>query len=420
MFGSSILEVAIGLVFVYLLMSLVCSAVNEAIESVLKNRATDLERGLQTLFEKNGEGQITTSFYNHPLISGLFRGEYNRKAGQNVGFLDYLWPTNLPSYIPAADFAHAVLDIVLHPPPEKAVQGGTPHATANAATAVNVATLPISMDALRPAIKRTWGHSEVGRALRTLAEHSGNDINAMRANVEAWFNSSMDRVSGTYKRRTHRIILFLGFILAVALNINTITLVKNLSTDATLRNVIVAQAQAFANRPDALKANLDDNRKDLEGLGLPIGWPSGINFVHPLYNKNFSAWDNVLMPLIGWLLTAAAISLGAPFWFDLLNKFMVIRATVKPHEKSLEEGSEDRQQRSNAAFIALDTGREEVPPAGTSGVLSSVPFFTDTPEPDLAAAPDPPDNESEIDGCDVPIEDVTRDEELPLTEGGVA
>jgi hypothetical protein len=54
MFGSSILEVAIGLVFVYLLMSLICSAVNEIIESFLKNRATDLERGIRELFNQSG------------------------------------------------------------------------------------------------------------------------------------------------------------------------------------------------------------------------------------------------------------------------------------------------------------------------------------------------------------------------------
>jgi hypothetical protein len=43
-----------------------------------------------------------------------------------------------------------------------------------------------------------------------------------------------------------------------------------------------------------------------------------------------------------------------------------------------------------------------------------------TPEPELKAASDPEDDESDIDGCDVPIEDVTPDENLPVTEGGVA
>ena len=50
MFATSIIEVAIGLIFVYLLMSLICSAANEIIESFLKNRATDLERGIRELF----------------------------------------------------------------------------------------------------------------------------------------------------------------------------------------------------------------------------------------------------------------------------------------------------------------------------------------------------------------------------------
>jgi hypothetical protein len=45
--------------------------------------------------------------------------------------------------------------------------------------------------------------------------------------------------------------------------------------------------------------------------------------------------------LPGWLLTGMAISLGAPFWFDLLNKFMVVRSTIKPQEKSQTEPSKD-------------------------------------------------------------------------------
>jgi hypothetical protein len=48
-----------------------------------------------------------------------------------------------------------------------------------------------------------------------------------------------------------------------------------------------------------------------------------------------------LLSLIGWSITALALSLGAPFWFDLLNKFIVVRATVKPKEKSPEEPSKD-------------------------------------------------------------------------------
>ena len=60
--------------------------------------------------------------------------------------------------------------------------------------------------------------------------------------------------------------------------------------------------------------------------------------------------------VIGWFITAFAISLGAPFWFDILNKIMVIRSTVKPFEKSPPEGSEDRQPQAPVALLKLDTG----------------------------------------------------------------
>lgn len=355
MFGSSILEVAIGLIFVFLLLSLLCSAANEIIESRLKNRATDLERGIRELFNQSSGGGIVADFYNHPLINGLFRGTYRRADSSGIKLLDYLKSTNLPTYIPSRNFAYAVIDLMLHPP--GGVGGGDVRddkaAIRTADTSDIAPVLPISMDAIRQAAKKNFGQTQVGRALRTLAEQSGNDVNAMRENVEAWFNSSMDRVSGNYKRRTQWIIFGLGFILTVLLNVNTVTIARRLSSDATLRNVIVAQAEGFANRPgniDALKPNFKENREELENLGLPMGWTSGIDFIHPLFNPRFNWWDHVLLPLLGWLLTAAAISLGAPFWFDLLNKFMVIRSTVKPHEKSLEEGSEDRQAATNPAF----------------------------------------------------------------------
>jgi hypothetical protein len=424
MFGSSIIEVAIGLVFVYLLMSLVCSAINEIIESFLKNRATDLERGIRELFNQSGGADLVGDFYKHPLISGLFRGVYTREKSKKVGFLDYLWSTNLPSYIPARNFAYAVLDLVLHPPVEAEAarddaSGDTAHAEKT--PAVNSSTLPVSMEAIRLALKRNQGHTQVGRALRTLVEQSGNDLNAMRENVEAWFNGSMDRVSGTYKRRTKWIIFTLGFGLTVLMNVNTITIARRLSNDATLRNVIVAQAESFAKQPDALTADFKVSSAQLESLGLPLGWPSGIVFLP----RPFNFWDHILLPMLGWLLTAGAISLGAPFWFDFLNKFMVIRATVKPHEKSQEEGSEDRQQSNSLALAALGIAGAPLsaptaPSAGLGATSGLSTEFTPTPEPDVAAAPDAEDNESHLDGCDVEVENPTLDEELPPTTGGVA
>jgi len=45
------------------------------------------------------------------------------------------------------------------------------------------------------------------------------------------------------------------------------------------------------------------------------------------------------LKVVGIVFTALAVSQGAPFWFDVLNKFMVVRSTIKPREKSQEEPS---------------------------------------------------------------------------------
>ena len=67
MFNSGILDVAIGLIFIYLLLSLIASAANEMIERWLKNRATDLERGIRELLEDPEQASsIVTDVYNHP------------------------------------------------------------------------------------------------------------------------------------------------------------------------------------------------------------------------------------------------------------------------------------------------------------------------------------------------------------------
>jgi hypothetical protein len=419
--------VAIGLVFVYLLMSLICSAANEIIESYLKNRATDLERGIRELFNQEGSGDLVAKFYNHPLISGLFRGVYGRGDGKEVSLGDYLKPTNLPSYIPARNFSYALIDLLLHPPTEGEGAPARDDSAQAGGVAVGASPLPASMDAVRLAIRRNMGGTEVGRALRTLAEQSGDSLEALRENVEAWFNGSMDRVSGWYKRRTKWIILLLGLVLTVLLNVNTITIARRLSTDATLRNMIVAQAEARAGRPDAQAGSFEENKNELQGLGLPLGWPSGIVF----FPSPFNLWDHFLLPIIGWLLTAAAVSLGAPFWFDMLNKLMVVRATVKPHEKSPEEASEDRQAPPGPTLISTTTPGPAGAGASAAGgrvgavgsgaaLLAAESGEAVTPEPELAAPPDPEDNESHLDGCDVDVVEVTPDEDLPPTEGGVA
>src|ERR1700748_2112946 len=101
MFGSEMLDIAIGMIFVYLLLSLICSSINELIERQLKNRAADLEAGLRELLGDDTGTGLVAELYQHGMINGLFKGDY-KPTDQS----------NLPSYIPARNFALAIMSIV--------------------------------------------------------------------------------------------------------------------------------------------------------------------------------------------------------------------------------------------------------------------------------------------------------------------
>ena len=101
MLGSDLLDIAIGLIFLYLLLSLICSALSEIVEAFMKKRSSDLERGLKALLrDDKGEG-LVKAIYDHPLVNGLFKGEYESASRTK----------DLPSYIPPRNFALALMDI---------------------------------------------------------------------------------------------------------------------------------------------------------------------------------------------------------------------------------------------------------------------------------------------------------------------
>jgi hypothetical protein len=368
MLGSEVLDIAIGVIFVFMLVSLIASAVREGIEGWLKTRATHLEKGIRELLQdENGTG-LVKQLFEHPLIYGLFPGKYTpHKIGQ-------AWATrgrNLPSYIPSRNFAMALIDFAARGP------------VVDASTSV-----PLTLNAIRSNLRQLQS-PPVQRVLLTAIDCAEGDLQKAQAYIEAWYDSAMDRVSGWYKRSTQWILLIIGLVLAILLNVNTMTIVKHLYIDKAARQALVARAQAVVNDPNSASKNYSDIKSELNSLPLPIGWSP---------QQRPTNWKEGAESATGWLLTAVAASLGAPFWFDLLNKVMVVRSTVKPHQKSPEESSEDNQTKAQqTASIALTSSE------GVAARASST-------------SPNPADL---IDGCDVPTTDVTTDEDLPEAKGGV-
>lgn len=110
MFGSPVLEVAIGVIFVYILVSLVCTAVREIVDGLLKTRAAYLERGIRELLRDVDGTGIARSFYHHPLIDSLYSGAY-RRGDTGARIRIFASGRGMPSYIPAKNFALVLLDI---------------------------------------------------------------------------------------------------------------------------------------------------------------------------------------------------------------------------------------------------------------------------------------------------------------------
>jgi hypothetical protein len=404
MFGSEILDVAIGVVFVFVLVSLMCSAVREGLEGWLKTRATHLEEGIRHLLHDHDAQGVARHVFEHPLIFGLFAGKYDPPTKRTW------WPTaltrgrNLPSYIPRRNFALALMDIAARGP-----------ATDDVSSEPGTATL--SPDAVRANI-RNLGNPAVQRVLLLAIDTAEGDFDKAVSNVEAWYDSSMDRVSGWYKRSTQWILFAIGLFIAVALNVDTVAIADYLYHEKAAREALVAEAQSASGDPNYLDRKYERVRKDLEALQLPIGWTNA-SVLRRDAEGNFQATGFVWLETVaGWLVTAFAATLGAPFWFDLLNKIMVIRSTVKPHEKSPEEASEDRQLGTEPAPAPSTTSA-----ANRSSSAAAMPRLSttspDTPMPSSVPriATLPPDA---VDGCDVEITTFTSDEDLPAAEGGVA
>jgi hypothetical protein len=334
MFGSSVLDIAIGAVFLFLLLSVFATTINEIIFSFFNMRGRELLRGIATLLSDAQKTGLVANIYNHGQVFGLFEGNFD--PGK---------PSKLPSYIPSSNFALALLDSVAHPfsevsvaqPVQAAQPGVAPQAGAAAQEAI------VLTQAFKDAAEKMANNTtteKVGKPLVSMMTMAGNDAVKLQKSVEDWYNSGMDRVSGWYKYKTQWMLFAIGMVIAIAINADTIHIVKQLSQDSTLRASIVAAAESAKepqvnqglstqDRIDAAKTSL----RNINNLGVPLGWHHG----------DWSA-DHAPNLILGWLLTGIAISLGAPFWFDTLNKIMVIRSTVKPREKSHDEGSKDKSK----------------------------------------------------------------------------
>jgi|ERR1039458_910333 hypothetical protein len=297
MFNSTILDIAIGLAFTYLLLALICTTINEWIAGVLKTRGKMLVQGLAGLLKEQsiGSTNLLAAFQAHPLIAAL-----QSKPGSP------------PSYIASRTFALTVMDLITPQQPGP----------------ITFADLQTGINNLPPGCVRS--------ALLAIIQNVRGDVGVAQARIEDWFNDAMDRVSGWYTRRSQLMAFVIAVVLTVAVNADTLAIGNKLWISPTLRQQVVKRAQASgAELKDLITARYSDPanpkpskptvqtpvnpdgaavRRLQSQLGDLVGWPGD---------------GNIPSHIPGWILTIIAVSLGAPFWFDTLNRFMSVRAAGK-------------------------------------------------------------------------------------------
>ncbi len=428
---EAIIETAIGLFFVFILMSMVSSQIVEWVASYRGWRAKELENSIRSMLndpEVKGkldkEGLVLADMlYAHPLIASLVR------------------PGSKPSYIPASNFTLALFDVILTAGSESSsigqarlgleqvknhllaalpatagpelikllvdiqalvesarVEGQSDESIAgislpprlnkelsgflenyhispqtfNALIQAITTDGDLHLEQLRTSVaKLTQVRPELAQLITSL--FTGLDatlavgdpkLAAARRNVEQWFDDTMDRAGGFYKRRTQLWLGLAGFILALMLNVDAMNITTTLWRDPTLRQSVVQQALKYqlnqtsdgtpiSNPKEAATAINELNAKLGQDLQLPIGWrPATYVVSQNGANCNWfqqrlgGLWgisetecfagltDAVPNPnttplgkLLGFVIMAMAVSQGASYWFDLLSKLINLRGS---------------------------------------------------------------------------------------------
>jgi hypothetical protein len=281
MFGSQVLEVAIGLAFFFLMFSVISSSVKESIAGFFSMRSKGLETEICNLLKDPEGSGVAQQVFKYPLITDLVKPGTDR----------------IPSYIKSKTFAQALI-YTIAPPADGQLQSMT-----------NIRDSVVKME-----------NEPLKKTLLPLLDKVDQDIGQAVLEISQWYDSAMERASGWYKRQAVLIILLIALVPTVFLNLDSIAICNALWQEQALRDYVVAVATEQVRKselPSAASATQTANQLLEQKLQLPVGWPSEGNLAP-------QGW---ITKIFGLLLTVVGVSLGAPFWFDLINKFVNLRSS---------------------------------------------------------------------------------------------
>lgn len=307
----AMLDVAIGLFFIYLILSLLASGIQELIATVLEWRAKQLKEAIKILLGDNKANdpsakqaqKIGDDLWEHPLIQSMNQRKFSRTS---VG----------PSYISSKMFAAALLEVL------------KTDYDFNASGTIDRIVESINENKnLEPEIRRRI--YSIALIAQRKARPTEDGIKSLEKEIKIWFDQSMERASGVYNRNVKGFAFLIGLVVTLLINADTFHILEKLNKDAALRSSINQVATKIIT--ENKEPNFDKINTSLENITMPIGWSTMEQFkkqVNPQYPAKSKPGHWVLGTIkliFGWVLSAAAIAMGAPFWFDLLGKFINVR-----------------------------------------------------------------------------------------------
>ncbi len=327
----TIVNVIISLFFIYLILSLIASEIQEEIATFRQWRAKHLKKAIANLLDV----EFTDKLYHHALIKTFAQTNKKPRPRKDIAG---------PVYIPSKMFSYALLDILQ-------LDFQDLNTIDNLENKTN--------------IPQEWPE-ELKDILACFAKRAKIQTNEIQTEIQdlhqqiaVWFDESMDRASGAYKRNAKGVSFLIGLLVAVIANADTIYLMERLYKEEILRSTVtqISEQILTKNSDSVIKClNNAKNQQSKENClnplndniatalsqisSPPIGW----NLANPLKQlqaqqsiSDVEKWQlrGIIKIIFGWLLTAVAISMGAPFWFEMLNKFVNVRnAGKKPHSRT--------------------------------------------------------------------------------------
>lgn len=347
-----VLGTAVGLLVLFAITALLCSGVTESVSNLLQLRAKYLLTGLRAMLDAperaadSGRPKprsstlhdsvkdplatkravrdvhaltttdpapsgpiLTTALFDSPLLTSL--------QSRRIGVLRQGRLRN-PQYLSGRTFARALVDLLV-----PAADDGS-------------ATVQVDIDKVRAAVLRLPLGLPLRRQLLAFLSRAGTDLDGFERAVEQWYDEQMAKVAGWYKRWARVLLGAVGLAVAVLANIDTVQVTHSLYIDAPVQQGVIATADTGvlcqgAADATARRACATDALTTLRASGLPIGYPSGCDVAgglpHCFAWSDAAPWHwwDIPLKVLGWAITAFAVSFGAPFWFEALSRLGSLR-----------------------------------------------------------------------------------------------